>query len=563
MGHTIETSASLRAPLRHPSYRVLLAGSIVSESGDWLYNVALAVYVFDRTHSAGWVAAATVFRLVPYVILAPLGGVIADRFDRRVVMIWSDVSRAAAMGALAAVAAADGPVILVTLLAFATTALGTAYQPAMMAVTPQVVGETDLAAANALNTLVGNLTIVVGPAVGAALLVVTSPVFAFTVNAITFLAPAVLFAFWLKVPRTLEEEMDTGAPTGRLVATFLEGVQEVGRSAGARVLAGFLLGAAFVYGAQTVALVLVSDERLGTEARGYGYLLGALGAGGVLAAPLVNRLASGRRLGPTLLTGLGVMALPMAALAAVHSPTIAAALMVVSGAGGCMVDVLAVTLLQRALPDELRGRVFGLLDSAIVLAILAGSLVVSPLVDAFGLSSMLVIIGVGVTALAVVGVRRTMLLDRVGAAELDAVAPIVELLAGLPILELAPRPAIEQLAQAATIEEVEAGRVVIAQGEPADDLYAVFAGQLEVDIAGPDGRREVVGSVGPRGYFGEIGLIQGVPRTATVSTMTAARLVRVPGSAFLDALSSSPTAWARALEGATTRLGSRQPVGSA
>ena len=558
MSHTIETSASLRAPLRHRSYRVLLAGSTVSESGDWLYNVALAVYVFDRTHSAGWVAAATVFRLVPYVILAPIGGVVADRFDRRVVMIWSDVLRAASMGALAAVAAADGPVVLVTLLAFATTAFGTAYQPAMMAVTPDVVGEDDLAAANALNTLVANLTIVVGPAVGAALLAVTSPVFAFTVNALTFLVPAVLFTVALRL-RTSHDHDPEAAATESFVSKFREGVREVSHSAGARVLAGFLLGAAFVYGAQTVALVLVSDQRLGTEARGYGYLLAALGAGGVLAAPLVNRLAAGRRLGPTLLTGLALMALPMAVLCAVHSPVVAAALMVVSGAGGCVVDVLTVTLLQRALPDELRGRVFGLLDSAIVLAILAGSLVVSPLVDAFGLSWMLIIIGGGVSTLALVGVRRTMVLDKAGAAELDAVEPIVELLGRLAILELAPRPAIEQLARAASVEEVAPGDVVIAQGDPADDLFAVLAGNLEVDIAEPDGRHELVATVRPGGYFGEIGLIHQVPRTATVRATTPARLVRVPGTTFLDALSSSPAAWARALEGATARLG-RQPV---
>jgi MFS family permease len=307
----------------------------------------------------------------------------------------------------------------------------------------------------------------------------------------------------------------------------------------------------------------VSDERLGTGARGYGYLLGALGAGGVIAAPLVNRLASGRRLAPTLLTGIGLAALPMAALSVVHSPVVAAGLMVVSGAGATAVDVLTVTLLQRALPDELRGRVFGLLDSGIVLAILAGSLIVSPLVALLGLSGMLIALGLGISALAVVGVRRTLVLDRAGAAELDALAPIVELLASLPILELAQRPAVEQLAQAAVIEEIGASRVVIAQGDPADDLYAVFSGNLEVEKLAPDGTREVVATVGPGGYFGEIGLIQAVPRTATVSTITAVRLARVPGPAFLDALSSSPAAWARALEGATTRLGSRQPAGSA
>ena len=562
MSQTIETSASLRAPLRHRPYLILLSGSTISQSGDWLYNVALAVYVFDRTGSAGWVAAATVLRLVPYVVLAPIGGVIADRFDRRSVMIWSDVLRALSMGALAAVAAADGPILAVTLLAFATTAFGTAYVPAMMAVTPTLVGEDDLAAANALNMLVDNLTIVVGPAVGAALLAVTSPVFAFTVNALTFLAPALLLTIGLKrVEKSRDETTEVSWHPGAFAAHLAEGAREVSKSAGARVLAGFLLGTAFVYGTQTVLLVLVSDERLGTEARGYGYLLGALGAGGVIAAPLVNRLASGRKLAPTLLTGIAMAAIPMAVLCVVHSAVVAVALMVVSGAGGTVVDVLGVTLLQRALPDELRGRVFGLLDSGVVIAILAGSIIASPLVDALGLSGALITVGVGVSALALVGVHRTIVMDRAGAAELDAVAPIVELLASLPILELAPRASIEQLAQAATIEEVDAGRVVVAQGDPADDLYAVFSGELEVEITHPDGQREVVGTVGPGGFFGEIGLIQGVPRTATVAALTPTRLARVPGTAFLDSLSASPTAWARALEGTTTRLGSRQPVG--
>ncbi len=194
----------------------------------------------------------------------------------------------------------------------------------------------------------------IGPAVGAALLAVTSPVFAFTVNSLTFLAPALLLTFGLRGYHERSKTDDGASETGAFVAHFLEGVREISRSAGARILAAFLLAVAFIYGAQTVALVLVSDERLGTGARGYGYLLGALGAGGVIAAPLVNRLASGRRLAPTLLTGIGLAALPMAALCLVHNSVVAAALMVVSGAGATAVDVLTVTLLQRALPDELR-----------------------------------------------------------------------------------------------------------------------------------------------------------------------------------------------------------------
>jgi hypothetical protein len=430
-----------------------------------------------------------------------------------------------------------------------------------MAVTPSLVGEDDLAAANALNTLIDNLTIVVGPAVGAAILALTSPTAAFAINALSFAVPAVLLVIGLKPqgrPAVVAVEAAGGA-FDAFVGQLGAGLRAARRSTGARVLTGFLLGAAFIYGAQTVALVLVSDERLGTGPEGYGYLLGALGAGGVIAAPLTNRLAAARRVGPTLLGALVMTALPLAALAVVNSPAMATALMVVSGAGSTAVDVLAVTLLQRALPDEVRGRVFGLLDSAAVIAILAGSLIVSPLVSALSLSWMLVILGVGVSALAVVGVRRTFVLDRAGAAEVDSLAPIIDLLAALPILELAQRPSIEQLAKASTVEEVAAGTTVIAQGEPADDLYAVIDGELEVDIVDATGRSETVAVARAGDYFGEVGLIHSVPRTATVSARTASRLVRVPGAAFLDALSSSPAAWARALEGATTRLG-RQPV---
>ena len=87
----------------------------------------------------------------------------------------------------------------------------------MMAVTPSLVGEDDLAAANALNMLVDNLTIVVGPAVGAALLAVTSPVFAFTVNALTFLAPALLLTIGLKrVEKPRDETTDGELAPGSL-----------------------------------------------------------------------------------------------------------------------------------------------------------------------------------------------------------------------------------------------------------------------------------------------------------------------------------------------------------
>ena len=70
------------AALRHRDFRLLMASAAVSQVGDWLYNVALTVYVYDRTHSTAWIGFVTLLRLLPYVVLAPVGGVVADRYER-------------------------------------------------------------------------------------------------------------------------------------------------------------------------------------------------------------------------------------------------------------------------------------------------------------------------------------------------------------------------------------------------------------------------------------------------------------------------------------------------
>jgi CRP-like cAMP-binding protein len=90
----------MSAPLRHRDFRYLAASLAVSQTGDWLYNVALLVLVLEATGSATWVAAAGIVRLLPYVVLVPLGGVVADRYPRKTVMIVSDLVRAGLMAGL-------------------------------------------------------------------------------------------------------------------------------------------------------------------------------------------------------------------------------------------------------------------------------------------------------------------------------------------------------------------------------------------------------------------------------------------------------------------------------
>src|ERR1700760_3931210 len=103
---------TIRAALRYPAFRKLLGGLAVSQIGDWLYNLALVTLVYSRTHSALWAGVPTAARVVPIVAMGPLGGVIADRFDRRRLMIASDLIRLALMLVLALVAVRHLPVPL-------------------------------------------------------------------------------------------------------------------------------------------------------------------------------------------------------------------------------------------------------------------------------------------------------------------------------------------------------------------------------------------------------------------------------------------------------------------
>ncbi|MDQ3661288.1 MAG: MFS transporter, partial [Actinomycetota bacterium] len=213
MGERTERKG-FRAALAHRDFRLLLGSLTTSGIGDWFYNVALVVYVLDVTDSSpAWVAAATIGRLAPYILLGSLGGVVADRYDRRKVMMAADVVRAALMLALALIVVTGAPVAFAVLIAFLSTAAGTPFFPAVAAVTPSVVDEKSLAPANALITTVDSLALAAGPALGGLLLTVAaSPVAAFVVNSATFMVSALMLAGVSTLPRVEDEQAPEVVP---------------------------------------------------------------------------------------------------------------------------------------------------------------------------------------------------------------------------------------------------------------------------------------------------------------------------------------------------------------
>jgi CRP-like cAMP-binding protein len=545
-----------RSALRHRDLRLLLSSLVISATGSWAYNVALLAFVFERTHSLGWVGAAGIVRFVPALVLSPYAGVIAERTERVRLMAASDWLCAAWQAGLAIVAAADGPVVAGLAFAGLTSATNVVYEPAVAATIPSLVEEDDLVAANALNGTIYSLVVVSGPAVGAGLLLLGSPATGFAVNAGSFAVSAVLVARMRARSRPVDV---TEAGTAGLLRQLTVGVRTIVALPAARTLVAFSVLVSFVYGTDTVLFVGVSEERLGTGTHGFGYLLAGLGIGGLLTAPAVDRLAASRRLAPIILLGVAGYCLPTALLTVVHDPALAFGLQVVRGGSTLVVDVLAVAALQRAVPDDQMARVFGVFFAFVLGAISLGAVVTPAIVDAFGLDAALLTMAFAPFALGALGYPSLMTIDRLSAERTAALEPRVALLEQLGFFGSASRPILERLAGLATELSTPAGTAVVREGEPADALYVLAEGEVEVTSRGEAGVGErTIRRMSAPSYFGEIGVLEGIPRTATVTAITDLRLLRLEGGALLDALTSAPAS-SSLMENARSRLALTHP----
>ena len=536
-------------------YRLLFAGLVTSQSGSWAYNVALVVYVFNATHSPAWVAAASMARFLSALLSSAFGGLVADRVERVRLMVTLDTIAMVVQAGLAVAAALNAPALLIIVLATLTSVTTASYDPTARATIPAVVGEEHLAAANSVQAAVENLTIIIGPAIGGLLLLVGPAPLVFAINAATFGFSA------LVVSRVRARSVPGDATEGGTLGPIQQmgvGIRAFFSSSTVVVLAGFSIVASFLYGTDTVLFVVLSKQQLGTGSEGYGYLLAALGVGGLVMAPFMNRISAMRRLGTIIVAALIVYGLPTALLAVVHSPVLAFALEAVRGGGTLVVDVLAITALQRAVAPDVVARVFGVFFALVLSAIALGALFMPILLGAFGLTSTLLIVGFSIPALSLLSYPKVRQVDRQAVGQLAAIEPRIAVMQRLDILGGASRATLERLALSAVEETVPARQVIIQEGDEADDFFVLVGGEAEVIAAGEAGVAQMLGTLTPPNYCGEIGLLARRPRTATVRAVTECSLYRIRGDEFVDALTAASLS-AATLGGAQRRLARTHP----
>ncbi len=380
------------------SFRQVWLGQVVSQMGDWFDTIALYTIILNLTGSGRAVGLLLVARFVPSFLVGSLSGVVADRFNRRSIMIISDLLRAVVVLGFLFVRRAD-QLWLIYFLTVLQLALSTFFEPAKTAIIPSIVSDRELVAANAISSVTWSAMLTIGAAIGGVVTGWFGTDVAFILDAVTYLLSAALIAS-IRIPRRLprkKSKLTFGRALG--ITQTLEGARYVKNRP--RVLALLLVKPAWGLGGGILTLLAVFGEKIfpvgKSAATGIGVLFAARGIG-TAVGPIVARRISGegkKRMQATigiafLIGGAFYMAFGWAT-----SFVVALLVLGLAHTGGSILWVFSTVLLQRGVEDNFRGRVFAAELALLTLTMAISNYATGELLDRFGLSARTVAIGIG------------------------------------------------------------------------------------------------------------------------------------------------------------------------
>jgi MFS family permease len=340
-------------PFAHRNFALFWSGALISNTGTWLQNVALAWVVLELTDSAFWVSMVTFTQFIPTLLFGLFGGLMADRLDRRRVLLVTQTLAMTFAAALAVVTWTGHASVATLLPIIGLAGITMAFNaPSFQAIIPDLVPPRLILDAVSLNSTQFSVARVVGPALGGLLLAKYGAGWAFGANALTFLA---VIAALLAIRTTRQDP-----PTSSGARALFGGVRAAYASP---AITALLVATAIVslFGAPVIALLSVmAKHELGLGAGGYGGLFAMFSIGAVAGA-----LATGvvvRRFGLRLAigTGMGVLALLIAGFAASRNLAVSSLLLVGVGAVYTMSVSATNSGLQTGVPSSKRGRIMSL-----------------------------------------------------------------------------------------------------------------------------------------------------------------------------------------------------------
>lgn len=522
-----------------PARRVLVGYQLYGlvEMAIW---VAILLWAYDEggAELAGLVA---VVQLLPAAVLTPPLASLGDRISRGTALALAQLGVTLTTALTAVLLLADAHAGLVVAASTTATVALAVVRPLHFAVLPQLARRPDdLVSANALSSISDGVSIFVGPVLAGLGAEVAGPELVFVV-ATGVAGMAALLCVRTGVPAP---EIRSASAAG-LLAVF-RGLGPLARDRAVLMLLVVLVTKSLVDGAHDVLGVSLAVDGMGLGSSEAGLIVGALGLGGLVGGAVAATAARRPRLLPVLLAsgiaqGVGLV---LVALLVTLAPVLA--VLAIAGLGGTVLMVTGRTLLQRTSDPQNMARVFAVQEGTSLLGLAGGAAMAPLLIELLSPYGAFVPLGLGTAGLTVLCVLFVRDLDR------RAVYPVetIELLRSVRFLGVLPAVDLERLARTATWLDVAADEDVVREGEQGDRFYVVAAGELRVSVGGAVRPHHLVRGDG----FGEIALLRSVPRTATVSAVTDARLVAIDSADFLAAVTGSRDGRMLATETAASHL---------
>lgn len=507
-------AAASAAALASPGVRRVQTAWLLGFIADTALLVVLAVTAFAAAGAVG-VAVLGAARMLPstvfgFLAAAPLGRWRADR-----VLLGLAVARGlAALGAIGVILG-GADVLWLYAVAAVTGAADALGRPAQHTVLPALATTPgELITANVASSTGEAIGSFAGPLIAAACIALGIPAAA----AIAAMAAQALGAIALSSIRFEHAADERGPETresggGLRIAVGFAAIRR--RPAIGLVIVGFS-AQTLVRGLLTTLIVVLSTELIGLGEPGVGLLNAAIGVGGI--AGLIGGVALRRSTPLAYTVALAAWGLPIAIIGIAPAVGVALVALAAVGLANALLDIVGFTLLQRGCRNEERGAVFAIFEGAVGIGATVGSLGAPLLIDLLG--SRAALVGTGVilpTAAVILG----LLFRRLGHAEVVSTDDI-ERLRRVPAFRILPLTGLERLVASAVPVSFQAGEALMRKGEAGDRFLVIDTGRVEVS---DDGR--VLDLLGPGAGIGEIALLRGGPRTATVTALT-----DVTGQAF-------------------------------
>ncbi|ACM06971.1 MFS transporter [Thermomicrobium roseum] len=392
-------AALTASALAVPAYRRYWAGMLVSNIGSWLQLVAQGWLILALTGSPAYLGLYGLLRSIPTLTITLVGGAVADRVDRRRILLVTQ-SLAALLALLLGILDLTGTIRpwQILAIAFATATVMAFDNPARQAMVPGLVGNDRVASAVGLNSAAWNAAAVIGPSLAGLLVAAAGTGWAFVLNGVSYLP--VLWAVWTIAPAPPERTSTTS-----LLVHVRVGLRAVRHDRRLLGLLTLLAVPTFLGRPYLQLMPVFARDILHTSAAGYGALMGINGVGALSGALLVGRLGARQDRGRILFLVNLVFAATLVGFALSRWLELSAILLFLIGASQTLLMALTNTLIQLIVPDEFRGRVMALYTLIPMGLMPLGTMALGGIGDLFGVPATVAVAASGALVFTLAGRR--------------------------------------------------------------------------------------------------------------------------------------------------------------